>query len=189
MVVVLGIDPGTANTGYGVVVARGPKLGALDGGTIETAAGVPLEQRLVRIHERVLELIAEHEPQAVAIEELYFGQNARSALAVGQARGAVLLAASSRSSRRSAARGRPRRTRSADGRGVARAAGHTEARSRGGRARRRHLPRQRSEPAGQPGGVIGPSRAGARHGACFLARQALGSRSGGVRCAAQNHGL
>jgi crossover junction endodeoxyribonuclease RuvC len=93
MVVVLGIDPGTANTGFGVVVSRGPKLGALDGGTIETRAGVPLEQRLVRIHARVVELIAEHEPQAVAIEELYFGQNVRSALAVGQARGAVLLAA------------------------------------------------------------------------------------------------
>lgn len=93
MVVVLGIDPGTANTGFGVVVARGPKLGALDGGTIDTAAGTPLERRLVHIHARVLELIAEHEPEAVAIEELYFGQNVRSALAVGQARGAVLLAA------------------------------------------------------------------------------------------------
>lgn len=91
--VVLGIDPGTANTGYGVVVSRGPKLGALDGGTIETAAGVPLEQRLVQIHARVGELIAEHEPQAVAIEELYFGQNVRTAFAVGQARGVVLLAA------------------------------------------------------------------------------------------------
>lgn len=93
MVVVLGIDPGTANTGYGVVVARGPKLGALDGGTIETAAGVPLERRLVAIHARVLELIDEHRPEAIAIEELYFGRNVRTALAVGQARGAVLLAA------------------------------------------------------------------------------------------------
>ena len=93
MVVVLGIDPGTANTGYGVVVARGPKLGALDGGTIDTTAGVPLEQRLVHIHARVQELIAEHQPEAVAIEQIYFGQNVRTALAVGQARGAVLLAA------------------------------------------------------------------------------------------------
>jgi crossover junction endodeoxyribonuclease RuvC len=93
VVVVLGIDPGTANTGYGVVVARGPKLGALDGGTIDTKAGVPLEQRLVHVHARVLELIEQHRPEAVAIEELYFGQNVRSALAVGQARGAVLLAA------------------------------------------------------------------------------------------------
>jgi len=93
VVVVLGIDPGTANTGFGVVVARGARMGALDGGAIETAAGVPLERRLVSIHARVAELIAEHGPVAVAIEELYFGQNARSALAVGQARGAVLLAA------------------------------------------------------------------------------------------------
>jgi len=93
VVVVLGIDPGTANTGYGVVVARGPKLGALDGGTIDTTAGVPLEQRLVHIHARVQELIAEHQPEAVAIEQIYFGQNVRTALAVGQARGAVLLAA------------------------------------------------------------------------------------------------
>ena len=107
MVVVLGIDPGTANTGYGVVVARGPKLGALDGGTIETAAGVPLEQRLVRIHERVLELIAEHEPQAVAIEELYFAlpdipkpDHAADALAVAicHANGASLRASLAASS-------------------------------------------------------------------------------------------
>jgi crossover junction endodeoxyribonuclease RuvC len=93
VVVVLGIDPGTAHTGYGVVVARGRKLGALDGGTIDTAAGVRLERRLTQIHARVAELIEEHGPAAVAVEELYFGQNARSAFAVGQARGAVLLAA------------------------------------------------------------------------------------------------
>jgi crossover junction endodeoxyribonuclease RuvC len=93
VVVVLGIDPGTAHTGYGVVLSHGPRLGALDGGTIDTAAGQPLERRLTQIHARVRELIAEHEPEAVAVEELYFGQNARSAFAVGQARGAVLLAA------------------------------------------------------------------------------------------------
>jgi len=93
MVVVLGIDPGTANTGYGVVLSRGRTLAALDGGVIETAAGVPLERRLARIHAGVADLIAEHEPDAVAIEQLYFGQNARTAFAVGQARGVVLLAA------------------------------------------------------------------------------------------------
>jgi crossover junction endodeoxyribonuclease RuvC len=92
MVVVLGIDPGTAYTGFGVVVSRGSTLGALDGGTIDTKAGVPLERRLVHIHERVLELIDEHKPEAVAIEQLYFGQNVRTAQAVGQARGVVLLA-------------------------------------------------------------------------------------------------
>jgi crossover junction endodeoxyribonuclease RuvC len=90
---VLGIDPGTAHTGYGVVLARGRTLAALDGGVIETRAGVPLERRLADIHARVCDLIREHQPAAVAIEDLYFGRNAQSAFAVGQARGVVLLAA------------------------------------------------------------------------------------------------
>jgi crossover junction endodeoxyribonuclease RuvC len=89
----LGIDPGTANTGYGVVASRRGRTVALDGGVIETAAGLPLERRLAAIHARVGELIAEHAPVAVAIEDLYFGANARSAMQVGQARGVVLLAA------------------------------------------------------------------------------------------------
>jgi crossover junction endodeoxyribonuclease RuvC len=93
MVVVLGIDPGTANTGYGVVYAQGARMAALDGGVIGTAAGQPLELRLARIHERVGDLIEEHSPDAVAVEDLFFGNNARSAFAVGQARGAVLLTA------------------------------------------------------------------------------------------------
>ncbi len=91
--IVLGIDPGTANTGYGVVASRRGRTVALDGGVIETAAGLPLERRLAAIHARVAELIAEHAPVAVAIEDLYFGANARSAMQVGQARGVVLLAA------------------------------------------------------------------------------------------------
>jgi crossover junction endodeoxyribonuclease RuvC len=93
MVVVLGIDPGTANTGYGVVLSRGSRLAALDGGVIGTGPHRPLELRLAEIHERISELIAEHEPDAVAIEDLYFGTNARSAFAVGQARGVVMLCA------------------------------------------------------------------------------------------------
>src|SRR3954467_14780518 len=91
--VVLGIDPGTAHTGYGVVARRGGRMVALDGGGITTAAGVPLERRLAAIHTRVTDLLADHEPACVAVEDLYFGQNAASALAVGQARGVVLLAA------------------------------------------------------------------------------------------------
>jgi crossover junction endodeoxyribonuclease RuvC len=91
--IVLGIDPGTANTGYGVVASRRGRTVALDGGVIETAAGLPLERRLAAIHARVCELIAEHSPAALAIEDLYFGANARSAMAVGHARGVVLLAA------------------------------------------------------------------------------------------------
>ena len=91
--IVLGIDPGTANTGYGVVVSRGSTLAALDGGVIETRHGVPLERRLSDIHARVCDLIAEHRPAALAVEDLYFGRNAHSAFAVGQARGVVLLSA------------------------------------------------------------------------------------------------
>jgi len=93
VVVVLGIDPGTAQTGYGVVLARGRRLAALGGGVIGTGPSEPLERRLTRIHARLCDLIAEHRPDAVAVEQLYFGQNARTAFAVGQARGVVLLSA------------------------------------------------------------------------------------------------
>jgi crossover junction endodeoxyribonuclease RuvC len=94
--VVLGIDPGLANTGYGVVVRRSGRLAALDGGVIETRAGVAPERRLAVLHQRVTDLLIEHEPDAVALEALYFGQNVGTAFAVGQARGAVLVAAGER---------------------------------------------------------------------------------------------
>ena len=93
MVVVLGIDPGTAHTGYGVVLSRGQSLAALDGGVLDTRSSQPLERRLADIHARVCDLIAEHRPDALAVEELYFGRNVRTAFAVGQARGVVLLSA------------------------------------------------------------------------------------------------
>jgi crossover junction endodeoxyribonuclease RuvC len=93
LVIVLGIDPGTANTGYGVVVSRGSTLAALDGGVIETRPGAPLERRLADIHARVCDLITEHRPVALAVEDLYFGRNVQTAFAVGQARGVVLLSA------------------------------------------------------------------------------------------------
>lgn len=94
--IVLGIDPGLANTGYGVVERRGGRLLALDGGVIATPAQIAPERRLAEIHAAVEELLAEHGPDAVALEELYFGQNVRTAFAVGQARGVVLLAAGQR---------------------------------------------------------------------------------------------
>ena len=94
--VVLGIDPGTANTGYGVVARHGARLVALDGGVIETAAGLEPSERLALIHERVGDLLDAHHPEAMAVEDLYFGANARSASAVGQARGVVMLAAGQR---------------------------------------------------------------------------------------------
>jgi crossover junction endodeoxyribonuclease RuvC len=94
--IVLGIDPGTASTGYGVVRSEGSRLLALASGVIQTRAGVPLERRLVEIHERIAELLDRFGPDAVAVEELYFGANAQTAFAVGQARGVALLAAGER---------------------------------------------------------------------------------------------
>jgi crossover junction endodeoxyribonuclease RuvC len=94
--IVLGIDPGLASTGYGVVARRDARLVALDGGVIATTAETAHERRLAEIHEAVDALIAEHEPDAVALEELYFGQNVRTAFAVGHARGAAMLAAGRR---------------------------------------------------------------------------------------------
>ena len=94
--IVLGIDPGTASTGYGVVQSSGSRLSAVDEGVIQTRPGVPLERRLADIHARVGELLDQHGPDAMAIEELYFGANVRTAFAVGQARGVVLLAAGQR---------------------------------------------------------------------------------------------
>jgi crossover junction endodeoxyribonuclease RuvC len=95
-VIVLGIDPGLANTGYGVVERRGSRLVALDGGVITTRAETAAELRLAQIHAAVDALLDEHAPSAVALEQLYFGQNVRTAFAVGQARGVVLLAAGQR---------------------------------------------------------------------------------------------
>jgi crossover junction endodeoxyribonuclease RuvC len=92
-VIVLGIDPGTANTGFGVVVTSGQRMAALDGGVIATDGRETFEQRLFRIHTRVRDLINEYKPQAIAVEDLFFGTNARSAFSVGQARGAVMLTA------------------------------------------------------------------------------------------------
>ena len=94
--VVLGIDPGTANTGYGVVARHGARLVALDGGVIETAASEDPGQRLSTIFTRVCAMLDEYRPDALAVEDLYFGANARSAFAVGQARGVVILAAGQR---------------------------------------------------------------------------------------------
>jgi crossover junction endodeoxyribonuclease RuvC len=95
--IVLGIDPGTADTGYGVVESAGSRLRAVDSGVIKTRAGVAAELRLAEIHGRVAELLDRHRPEALSIEGLYFGVNTRTAFAVGQARGVTLLAAGQRS--------------------------------------------------------------------------------------------
>ncbi|MFZ0387121.1 MAG: crossover junction endodeoxyribonuclease RuvC [Solirubrobacteraceae bacterium] len=90
---VLGIDPGTASTGFGLASGEGSRLRAIEQGMIATRPGVAPERRLAEIHARVCELLDRHRPDALAIEELYFGVNVQTAFAVGQARGVVLLAA------------------------------------------------------------------------------------------------
>jgi crossover junction endodeoxyribonuclease RuvC len=93
MQVVMGIDPGPANLGFGIVRIEGNQMAALDGGVVETSAELPIERRLERIHRALRELIAWHEPRALAIEEVYFGKNVGSAMTVGQASGVAMLAA------------------------------------------------------------------------------------------------
>ena len=90
---ILGVDPGTAATGYGVVDADGSRLRSVAFGCVRTEADTPLEERLAAIARAVDALIDEHAPAAVAVEGVYVGANARNALNVGQARGAVLTAA------------------------------------------------------------------------------------------------
>ena len=89
---VLGIDPGTAACGYGIVHENDGRLRAVVHGAWRTPAGRRLELRLMTIFEGVEELVAEHRPDAVALEESFVGVDARTALSVGQARGAVLVA-------------------------------------------------------------------------------------------------
>jgi crossover junction endodeoxyribonuclease RuvC len=91
--VVIGIDPGAANLGFGIVRLEGNRMVALDGGVVETTPDLPIERRLEKIHRSLRELIAWHEPKAMAIEEVFFGKNVGSAMAVGQASGAAMLAA------------------------------------------------------------------------------------------------
>ena len=89
---VLGMDPGTAITGYGVVEEVGGDLKPLAFGVIRTPADQPLPKRLQSIYRAVSALAQEWEPEAAAVEELFFSKNVRTAMSVGQARGVVLLA-------------------------------------------------------------------------------------------------
>jgi crossover junction endodeoxyribonuclease RuvC len=92
---VIGIDPGTASCGYGIVHESEGRLEAIDHGWWKTAAAERPELRLKTIFDGVAGLIEEHRPDAVALEESYVGADARIALSVGQARGAVMVAAAS----------------------------------------------------------------------------------------------
>jgi crossover junction endodeoxyribonuclease RuvC len=90
---VIGIDPGTASCGFGIVHESGGRLKAIDHGWWKTPAGERSERRLKTIFDGVAALIELHAPDAVVLEESFVGADARTALSVGQARGAVMVAA------------------------------------------------------------------------------------------------
>jgi crossover junction endodeoxyribonuclease RuvC len=92
-VIILGIDPGTAALGYGVIERTGGRLRAIDHGCLVTSPDLPMPERLLAIHGLLDDLLALHQPAIVAVERLFFSRNAQTAIAVGQARGVVLLAA------------------------------------------------------------------------------------------------
>jgi crossover junction endodeoxyribonuclease RuvC len=92
---VIGIDPGTASCGYGIVHQSDGRLRAIDHGWWKTSARERPEVRLRTIFDAVAALVEEHSPDAVVLEESFVGVDARTALSVGQARGAVMVAAAS----------------------------------------------------------------------------------------------
>jgi crossover junction endodeoxyribonuclease RuvC len=91
-VLVLGIDPGTAITGYALVRETEEGLALVDSGVITTSSDQPLPARLQAIYYGLTEIARQHRPDAAAVEELFFSRNARTALSVGHARGVTLLA-------------------------------------------------------------------------------------------------
>lgn len=89
----LGIDPGTATTGFGLIESSGGKLAFIDAGVITTPPDMSMPSRLSEIYAGLNEIIAHHQPDCMAVELLYFATNVTTAISVGQARGVVLLAA------------------------------------------------------------------------------------------------
>jgi crossover junction endodeoxyribonuclease RuvC len=91
--IILGIDPGTATTGYGLIDVHGHKYDLLDYGCIRTPAHTPMPDRLCQIYNAICELLVQSKPDQMAIEQLFFNSNTTTAISVGQARGVLLLAA------------------------------------------------------------------------------------------------
>ena len=92
MMRILGVDPGTAITGWGVVDGDGQSLTMVSYGAVTTPAGMPLPQRLQIIYRELGQVVAQWRPEGAAVEELFFSKNAKTALAVGHGRGAAMLA-------------------------------------------------------------------------------------------------
>ena len=90
--IILGIDPGTATTGYGVIEEKGGNLSLIDFGVILTKPDHTLEQRLEILYDQLSDIIDEYNPDEIAIEELFFSTNVKTAMSVSHARGVILLA-------------------------------------------------------------------------------------------------
>jgi crossover junction endodeoxyribonuclease RuvC len=92
MSVILGIDPGIADTGYGLIEkGKGGKISCLAYGSIKTKAGLPMAERLEILHNELEKIIRKYQPALASVEELFFQNNAKTAIIVGQARGVILL--------------------------------------------------------------------------------------------------
>lgn len=90
---ILGIDPGTAILGYGLIEQTGNRLNPVHHGCIKTSSRDALEDRLAIIYKELQEIIAEHEPDEIAIEKIFFSRNVKTAISVAQARGVIMLTA------------------------------------------------------------------------------------------------
>ncbi len=90
----LGIDPGTATTGYGILENNGDDVQVVEYGCIKTSSTESSSDRLKKIYSSIKKIISKHKPKCIAVEKLFFGQNTKTAMSVGQARGVVILAAS-----------------------------------------------------------------------------------------------
>ena len=91
--IIIGIDPGYAITGFGVLEYEGNHFKLIESGSIQTKAGIPLPMRIAKIYDDMNGLIEKYKPDAIAIEELFFNRNTTTAIGVAQGRGAVLIAA------------------------------------------------------------------------------------------------
>src|SRR6266568_5011701 len=89
---IIGVDPGTATTGFGIIDYEQGKFKFVDAGVIITPPGQPMPERLITIHEELTQVIAETKPDFASVEMLFFATNVTTAITVGQARGVILLA-------------------------------------------------------------------------------------------------
>lgn len=88
---ILGVDPGIAITGYGLLEQNGNRIKPLKYGVIRTSSDLMTAERLMTIHQKITDLVKEYKPEVMVVEELFFNKNTRTALTVGQARGVIML--------------------------------------------------------------------------------------------------